>query len=300
MEFDWKGVFPAVTTQMTESGEIDFDLQAKHLERLIDSGIDGFVMCGSLGENQTIEASEKVAVVKHALEVVGGRLPVLSGVAENSTSAAVRYIQEMERIGASGVMTLPAMIYKADSRETVEYFKTIAKASHLPVLLYNNPIGYGVDITPEMLEQLAELPTLRAIKESCGDPRRITDIINKVGDRFAIFAGVDDLIVECVAVGAVGWIAGVGLAFPEENEKLWNLLMERKWDEALTVYRWFTQLLKLDIGVHFVQKIKLALQEVGLGAEWVRAPRLPLVGKEREDTIAAVQHAVANKPGILR
>lgn len=296
MKIQWQGVMPAVTTQLHQDGSLNLDATATHLQVLIASGVTGIVMCGSLGENQTLEPQEKRDVVKLAIEVVAGRVPVLSGVAENSTHASIRYVRDMETLGASGVMVLPAMIYKSDARETLTYFRAVAAASELPVLIYNNPIGYGVDITPEMLKELADEPKLQAIKESSGDPRRITDIYNTVGDRYAIFAGVDDLIMECCVVGAVGWIAGVGLAFPVENQRLWDLMQAGEWDKARTLYRWFAPLQHLDIGTHFVQKIKLAMQETGLGTEWVRAPRLTLTGKEREEVLEVIRHAVDNPP----
>ena len=298
MTIQWQGVMPAATTQMFPEGRINFEATAKHLEVLIASGITGLVMCGSLGENQTLEPHEKREVVKLAIDVAQGRVPVLSGVAENSTLAAATYVRDIEALGASGVMVLPAMVYKSDDRETITHFRAVAAASDLPILIYNNPIGYGVDITPEMLREMADEPKFQAIKESSGDPRRITDIFNTVGDRYAIFAGVDDLIMECCVVGAVGWIAGVGLAFPTENQVLWNLMQAGKWDEARTLYRWFAPLQHLDIGIHFVQKIKLAIQETGLGTEWVRAPRLPLAGEERDAVLNVIRHALENRPEI--
>jgi 4-hydroxy-tetrahydrodipicolinate synthase len=298
MAIHWKGVFPAVTTQFKPDQALDLDATARHLEILIRSGVSGLVMLGSLGENTALEPAEKRSVLQMAIQVSNGRVPVLSGVAENSTAAACRYARDCEKLGADGLMVLPAMVYKADARETVAHFRAVARSSGLPVLCYNNPIGYGVDITPEMFAELADERTLVAIKESSGNPRRITDIFNAVGDRYAIFSGVDDLILESVALGAVGWVAGVGLAFPKENQYFWNLLTRGEWDAARTFYRWYTPLLHLDVHVKFVQYIKLAIQETGLGSEMVRAPRLPIAGAEREQVLAIIHRGIENRPQI--
>ena len=295
-EISWRGVFPAVTTQLHEDQSLDLVAQANHLEVLLDSGVHGLVLCGSLGENQALSPTEKRTVVKHALEVVGGRVPVLSGVAEMSTAAACDYAADMETLGADGVMLLPAMVYKSDPRETMMHFRTVAASTKLPILIYNNPVGYGVDITPKMLRQLSDVTNLVAIKESSADTTRITEIFNVCGERYAVFGGVDTLAMECTLLGAVGWIAGVGLAFPKENAALWNWMQAGEWDRARTLWRWFLPLMTLDIGPHFVQKIKLALQEVGSGQEWVRAPRLILAGAEREEVLTLIHNRMANRP----
>lgn len=298
MNIAWRGVFPAVTTQMTRDGALDLEATARHLEVLIASGIHGLVLCGSLGENQTLLPEEKVAVVRCAIETAAGRVPVLSGVAENSTDAACQYVRTMERLGADGVMVLPAMVYKSDPRETMHHFRAVAAAAALPILVYNNPVAYGIDITPAMFAELAEVPNLLAIKESSADTTRITQLVNACGDRYALFTGVDTLVMESVLLGAVGWIAGAGLAFPEENARLWEWMTTGRWAEARTLWRWFYPLMSLDIGAHFVQKIKLALQEVGLGQEWVRAPRLPLAGAERDETLALIRGALERRPAL--
>jgi 4-hydroxy-tetrahydrodipicolinate synthase len=298
MKITWRGVFPAVTTQFKQDQSLDLDATAKHLEALIDSGVTGLVMLGSLGENTALEPEEKRRVVELAIKTARGRVPVLSGISENSTAAACRYARDMEKLGADGVMVLPAMVYKADSRETLAHFRAVARSTGLPILVYNNPISYGVDITPKMFEQLADEKNLVAIKESSGDVRRITDIFNAVGDRYALFSGVDDLILEAVVLGAVGWIAGVGLAFPRENQYLWELMTAGRWDEARKLYRWYTPLLHLDVHVKFVQYIKLAIQETGLGAEWTRAPRLPLEGPERESVLSIIRKGIQARPPI--
>jgi 4-hydroxy-tetrahydrodipicolinate synthase len=294
----FRGVFPAITTQLHEDQSIDWAAQARHLEVLLDSGIHGLILCGSLGENQTLSPEEKRAVVKHAREVANGRVPVLSGVAEMSTAAACQYVKDLEALGADGAMVLPAMVYKSDPRETLHHFKTVAAATRLPIIVYNNPVGYSVDITPQMFVELAEVPNLVAIKESSADTTRITELLNACGDRYALFAGVDTLVPECVLLGATGWIAGVGLAFPRENAYVWDRMVAGDWDEVRRIWRWFLPLMTLDIGPHFVQKIKLALQEVGLGSEWVRAPRLPLVGDEREAALSLIRHGLENRPTL--
>ncbi len=292
----WKGVFPAVTTQFKQDESLDLEATARHLEVLLASGISGLVMLGSLGENAALEPEEKRQIMRMAVEVSRNRVPVLSGVAENSTSAACRYARDMENLGADGIMLLPAMVYKADPRETMTHFRTVANASGLPIICYNNPVAYTVDITPEMFAELADEPKFVAIKESSGNVRRITDIHNLLGDRYTLFTGVDDLALESILLGAEGWIAGVGLAFPRENQYLWELATSGQWDKAREIYRWYMPLLHLDIPIKFVQYIKLALQECGLGAEWVRAPRLPIAGAEREQILKIIRHGIETRP----
>jgi 1-pyrroline-4-hydroxy-2-carboxylate deaminase len=297
MEAVWKGVFPAVTTQFKRDQSLDLEATARHLEVLIDSRVSGLIMLGSLGENTSLEPEEKRSVVRMAVEVSRGRVPVLSGVAECSTAAACRYAREVEQLGADGLMLLPAMVYKADPRETVAHFRTVARATGLPILCYNNPIAYHVDVTPEMFAELAGEANLVAIKESSGDTRRLTDLRNRLGDRYTLFVGLDDLALEGVLLGAEGWVAGLGLAFPRENQWLWELATSGRWAEAREIYRWYMPLLHLDTQVKFVQYIKLALQEVGLGAEWVRAPRLPLEGEEREAILGIIRRGIEGLEG---
>lgn len=292
------GVYPAVTTQFKQDLSLDLDLTAKHLETLIQSGIHGLVMLGSLGENVALSSEEKKEVIRLAVSVSNGRLPVYSGVAEYTTPAAIAYGNEVKKLGGAGIMLMPTMVYKTDRRETLAHYRGVAQAVDLPMIAYNNPIGYQVDVTPDMFEDLASEPNIVAIKESSGDVRRITDLFNHVGNRYAIMAGVDDLALECVMLGATGWIAGIGLAFPAENARLWDLMMAGKWEEARTLYRWYTPLLHLDVGTKFVQNIKLAIQEVGLGAEWVRSPRLPLVGEERERVLKVIHTGLENRPQL--
>lgn len=294
----WSGVFPAVTTQLKEDQSLDLSATARHLEVLIESGVSGLIVCGSLGENQTLLPEEKRAVVRCAVETARGRVPVLSGVAESSNRAATVYIRDVQALGATGVMLLPPMSYKGDPRETLAFFRAVAAESGLPIMIYNNPISYANDITPAMFAELAEEPKFVALKESSGDPRRITELHNAVGDRYALFTGVDDLLLEASILGIDGWVAGTGIAFPRENQHLWNLTRAGRWDEARQLYRWFQPLLKLDTHPHFVQYIKLCEQEVGLGAEWVRAPRLPIAGAEREHVLKIIREAIRQRPPL--
>ena len=297
MRIQWRGVFPAVTTQFHKNLTLDLEATQRHIEVLIKSGSTGLVMLGSLGENTTLDRSEKRRVMRAALEAAHGRVPVLSGVAEASTATAVAYARDLESLGANGLLLLPAMIYKADARETLRHFRTVARATALPIICYNNPIGYHVDITPTMFVELAREKNLVAIKESSGDSRRFTDLRNAVGERYQLFAGVDDLVLESVLLGATGWIAGLNLAFPREGQKLWDLMQAGDWKAARKLYRWFMPLMHLDTHIKFVQYIKLAVKEAGYGAEWVRPPRLPLVGQERRDVLKIIRKGLATRPG---
>jgi len=295
----WSGVFPAITTQMKRDGSLDMKATANHIEVLLASGVSGLVMLGSLGENQMLTAEEKRQVLALGVEVVDGRVPVLSGVAETSTAQAVLYAQDCERLGADGFMVMPAMCYKTpDPAETMAHFRTVAKSTALPIMIYNNPISYGNDITPEMFAQLASVKNFVALKESSGDTRRITDLHNVCGDRYALFTGVDPLAMESAVLGIDGWVAGTGIAFPAENQYLWELMQRGEWEKALPIYRWFTPLLHLDTSVKFVQYIKLCVQECGLGAEWTRAPRLPLAGAERKRVLNVIHDGIANRPRL--
>jgi 4-hydroxy-tetrahydrodipicolinate synthase len=295
----WQGVFPAITTQMRRDGSLDIDGTARHAEALIDSGISGLVILGSLGENQMLTPEEKRLLVREMVRAVGGRIPLLSGVAETSTAEACRYARDCEALGADGVMVLPAMVYKTlDSAETLAHFRTVAKATGLPIMIYNNPISYGNDLTPELFARLADVSNFVALKESSGNTRRITDLRNTVGDRYAIFTGVDDLVLESAVLGIDGWVAGTGIAFPAHNQYLWELMQAGEWPKAREIYRWFTPLLHLDTHVKFVQYIKLCVQECGLGREWTRAPRLPLAGAERKAVLKIIHEGIDTAPKV--
>ena len=294
----WSGVFPAITTQLKRDQSLDLDATAAHAEILIQSGVTGLVFLGSLGENQPLRGEEKRRVIEAMVKAVNGRVKVLSGVAETSTAEACRYARDVEKLGADGVMLMPAMLYKGDPRETMAHFRTVAKASGLPIMIYNNPISYGNDLTPEMFAQLADEKKFVALKESSGDVRRITDLHNTVGDRYAIFTGVDNLALEASILGIDGWVAGSGIAFPRENQYFWELTRRGEWEKAREIYRWFTPLLHLDVSPKFVQYIKLAVQETGLGKEYVRAPRLTLTGEERRRVLKIIRDGIQNRPKI--
>lgn len=294
----WQGVFPAIVTQLTREESIDLEATARHAEALMASGVEGLIFLGSLGENQAFDREEKRRVLKAMVQAVQGRVPVLSGVAESSTAEACAYVRDAEKLGVDGVMVMPAMLYKGDGRETLSHFRAVAKASGLPIMIYNNPISYGNDVTPAMFAELAEEKNFVALKESSGDVRRITDLRNTVGDRYALFSGVDDLILEASVLGIDGWVAGSGQAFPEENAYFWQLTRRGQWEEARQFYRWFTPLLHLDTHTKFVQYIKLAVQECGLGREWVRAPRMTLTGSERERILKIIHEGISHRPRL--
>ncbi|HXJ61678.1 MAG TPA: dihydrodipicolinate synthase family protein [Verrucomicrobiae bacterium] len=296
MKSYWKGVFPAITTQMKRDGALDLDATARHVQVLLDSGVAGIIFLGSLGENQAMTAIEKRQFIGTMVKVVNGRVPVLSGVAESSTAEACRYVRDIERLGADGCMLMTAMLYKGDAREILTYFRTTAQATGLPIMIYNNPISYANDITPQLFAELAGQKNFVALKESSGDTRRITDIRNLLGNRYSIFTGVDDLLLESAALGIDGWVAGSGIAFPKENQRLWELTRRGEWDKARALYRWFTPLLHLDVHTKFVQYIKLAVQEAGLGSEWVRPPRLPLTGTERQQILRIIRDSIKRRP----
>jgi len=295
----WSGVFPAITTQLHKDGSLDLEGTAAHVDVLIRSGVSGLVFLGSLGENQSMTAVEKREVMEAMLGVVGGRVKVLSGVAESSLAEAVRYTRDLEKLGVDGVMLMPPMIYKSpDPAESLHHFRSVARSTGLPIMIYNNPISYGHDITPELFAKLASEKNFVALKESSGNVRRITDLHNVVGGRYAIFTGVDDLALEASILGIDGWVAGSGIAFPDENQHFWELTRKGAWDEARELYRWFTPLLHLDTHPKFVQYIKLAVQETGLGKEWVRAPRLPLSGAERKAVLKVIHDGIASRPKL--
>jgi dihydrodipicolinate synthase/N-acetylneuraminate lyase len=297
MSVTWSGVFPAATSQfnLDQSPNIPGTLQ--HLEAMIAAGIHGVVMLGTVGENCSHEYYEKLDLLKAVVAHVGARIPVLTGVAEYTTALACRFVKDAEQVGVDGLMVLPGMVYKSDARETIQHFRSVARATPLPILCYNNPVSYGVDITPRMFQELADEPTLVAIKESSENVRRITDLKNAVGDRYILFAGVDDLVLESLMLGAQGWISGLVNAFPAENRLLWDLAMAGDWERAKEVYRWYMPLLHLDTHVKLVQYIKLAASECGFGSETVRSPRLPIEGAEREETLGIIRRGIAARPG---
>jgi 4-hydroxy-tetrahydrodipicolinate synthase len=298
MTVSWQGVFPAATTQFRADQSLDLPATLKHIDAMLEAGIDGLIMLGTVGENCSLEPAEKREILKATVEHARHRVPVVSGVAEYTTRLACRFAEDARKAGVDGLMVLPGMVYKSDPRETIAHYRAVARATDLPIMCYNNPVSYGVDISPAMFAELAEEPTLVAIKESSENCRRITDLKNEVGDRYVLFCGVDDLVLESVVLGAAGWVSGLVNAFPRENRLLWDLAQSGRFDEARAVYRWYTPLLHLDTHPKLVQYIKLATAECGHGTEIVRAPRLPLTGREREEVLAIIRRAIATRPMI--
>lgn len=292
----WQGVFPAVTSKFHADETLDFEAMCKHFGFLIDNGVHGLVTCGSLGEASTLTLEEKLAVTRCAVEVSGGRIPVLANVSETSTREALRFIKAAVELGVDGFMLMPSLIYVADAREAMQSIRTMAEAAAKPCMIYNNPVAYRVDLKPEHMAELADCQWLVAIKESSDDIRRVTDLRNKLGDRYQLFIGVDDLSFEALALGADGLLAGLVTAFPRETVALYDLMKAGKWQEALALYQWFTPLLHLDVSTKLVQNIKLAETLAGVGNEHVRRPRLPLVGAERERCAAIIEAALAKRP----
>jgi 4-hydroxy-tetrahydrodipicolinate synthase len=299
MTTPWRGVFPAVTTSFHPDESLDLPGTREQIERLVAAGVHGMILLGTVGENCSLLPEEKVAVLKLGVETVAGRMPVLTGVAETTTAGACRYVAAAEKAGVDGLMVLPAMVYKSDPRETLHHFRTVARNTSLPIMVYNNPVAYHVDITPEMFADLADEPRLVAIKESSEDVRRLTDLANIVGERFTLLCGVDDLVLESILLGAEGWVSGLVNAFPEENRLLWDLATSGQWELARSVYRWYMPLLHLDTHTKLVQYIKLAMAERGFGNGVTRAPRLPLEGAERERILKVITEGIANRPTSL-
>ena len=297
-QIQWRGVFPALTTKFTASDEIDWDAMASHLEFQLDAGVHGLIILGSLGENATLNPAEKLEMVRFFADSDRRGLPLVACIAESSTREAREFAAAAEAAGADGFMVLPPMRYPSDRRETLTYFNEVAAATSLPIMLYNNPIAYGTDISPEDFARLGDNPRFEAIKESAADTRRFPEIKRLVGDRFALFCGVDDLALECFALGAVGWVAGLVVAFPRETVRLWDMCMQGRWDEARTLYEWFLPLLHLDIGPKFVQQIKLVEALMGVGSSKVRAPRLQLTEADASRVEEILQKALEHRPQL--
>lgn len=293
---NWSGIFPALTTKFTLDDKLDLKLMEKHILGQLKAGVDGLVVLGSLGENGSLSPEEKQEVLKLAMSVSAKKVPVLACVAETTTRAACGFVEISMKNGVDGFMLLPPMRYQSDRRETIQYLHTVASVSDRPIMLYNNPVAYRIDITPEMFGELADEEKFVAIKESSENIRRVTDILNRVGDRYKIFVGVDDLALESLTIGAVGWVAGLVCAFPRETVVLYKLINAGRMQEALQLYRWFMPLLHLDVSIKFVQNIKLAEAMAGEGTEYVRAPRLPLVGEERAQVVRVIEHALKARP----
>lgn len=296
--FQWKGVFPALLTPFDANDQVDLAMYEKNLDAQVDAGIHGIIIGGSLGEASTLGLDEKELLVRFSVKKLAGKLPVIMNIAEGSTKEAIQQAILAKEWGADGIMLLPPMRYKADDREVVEFFKAVAANTDLPIMIYNNPVDYKIDVTLDMFQELASIPHINAIKESTRDVTNITRLKNKFGDRFAVLCGVDPLTVEELALGADGLVAGLVDAFPKETVVMYNLVKAGKMEEAIKIYRWFMPLLELDIHPKLVQYIKLAATQTGIGSEHVRAPRLPLVGEERERILKVINEGIASRPQL--
>jgi 4-hydroxy-tetrahydrodipicolinate synthase len=288
----WKGVFPAVTTKLAQDGKVDLAATQSSIDRLINNGVSGIIVLPMLGENASLLPTERESVIRAAIEAAAGRVPVLSGLAEITIETAKDHARAYEGFGAQGLMVFPSLAYKTDPRETVAWYKGVASASALPIMIYNNPIAYGVDVTPAILKELVETPQIVCVKEESGDIRRVTDTFIELGNRFSVFCGVDDLIVESSSLGVTGWVSGMTNVWPAECVRLFDLCAQDKYSEARELYRILTPSFHLDTHVKLVQYIKLAEHLVYGAPEWTRAPRLPLVGAERELVVSTVKAAI--------
>jgi 4-hydroxy-tetrahydrodipicolinate synthase len=294
----WQGVFPALTTKFKSDFSLDLDAMAEHLEFQLKAGVDGIIILGSLGENSALNIDEKLQLTEFFIRKLENRVPLLACIAESDTREACNYASRAEVMGVDGVMLLPPMRYQGDRHETLTYLQTVATASDLPVMLYNNPVAYGTDLLPADFETLASNSKFVAIKESSADTRRIPEIRRILSERYAIFCGVDDLAYECFSLGAVGWVAGLVVAFPRETVRLYEMMSAGQWVQARALYEWFLPLLHLDIGPKFVQQIKLVEEIIGVGSSRVRSPRLPLSDNEARSVRQTVEHALANRPPV--
>ncbi|MCB9066618.1 MAG: dihydrodipicolinate synthase family protein [Calditrichae bacterium] len=296
MATKWEGVYPAVTTKFTADFKLDHPAMEKNFQAQLDAGVHGLICCGSLGENGVLSAEEKIEVLKTAVNVSAGKVPVILTIAETTTAAACEMAKQGVKNGADGFMLLPPMRYTSDERETVVFLEAVAAVSERPIMIYNNPVAYNIDVTPQMFADLAKNDTFVALKESSDNVRRITDIKNYCGDRYQIFTGVDNLALESLLMGADGWVAGLVCAFPRETVVIYELAKQNRIAEALEIYRWFKPVLDLDVSTKLVQNIKLAEQMTGLGNENVRPPRLPLIGEERQNVVQTLQKALETRP----
>lgn len=294
----WTGVYPAATTQFAEDLSLDLDATQKAQTALVDDGVDGLILLGTCGENNSLDAAEKRAVLKGGVEAVGGRVPLIAGVSEFTTERAIEFAKDAEKIGVDALMVLPCMVYVPTTEELQVHFRRVAEATSLPIMLYNNPPAYRVNVDFETLAALEDVSNVVAVKESAPDPRRFTDIINRFGDRYKVMAGLDDVALEGLMLGASGWVSGLTSAFPKESVRLVKAANEGKWEEARAIYRWFMPLLHLDAEHDLVQSIKLAEAIMGRGTEHVRMPRLPLSGARRQEVIQWVETCKATQPSL--
>lgn len=298
MTVDWKGIYPAITTKFNQDGSLDLKTFQANLEKQIEAGIHGIVVAGSLGEASTLTKEEKFELVDAALEVTDGEIPVILNIAEGSTREAIAIARQAQEQGADGLMLLPPMMYHADDREVVQFYSSVAESTDLPILIYNNPVDYGIEITTDMLEELIEYDNIQAIKESTRDLTNVTRIITRFGDRIKILPGVDTLATEALMMGADGWVAGIVAAFPEETVAIYELVKSERFEEARELFRWFMPLCELDINSKLVQNIKLAEVATGMGTEHVRPPRLPLTGEEREHVQKVISESLETRPEL--
>lgn len=298
MAIEWKGVMPAVTTKFTDTDELDIPAFKKNIKAQLDAGVHGIVLGGTLGEASTLEDHEKRTLTKETVAYVDGKVPVMINIAEQSTKGAIAAAQKAEDDGASGLMMLPPMRYKAGDQEVIQYFSDVASSTKLPIMIYNNPVDYKIEVSLAMFEVLLKYDNIQAVKESTRDISNVTRIKNNFGDRLKIMTGVDTLALESLLMGADGWVAGLVCAFPEETVAIYELQKAGKIQEALAIYRWFLPLLELDINPKLVQNIKLAEVHTGIGTENVRAPRLPLFGEEREHVLKIIKEGIATRPTL--
>lgn len=298
MKFEWKGVMPAVTTKFTHDDRLDLSMFQKNIMAQLAAGVHGIVLGGTLGEASTLSEAEKRVLTRETVSMVAGKVPVLLNIAEQTTSAAVQAAQMAQEDGANGLMMLPPMRYNAGKQETIAYFKTVAMSTPLPIMIYNNPVDYKIEVTLDMFEELLKLENIQAVKESTRDISNVTRIKNRFGERLKIMTGVDTIALESLIMGADGWIAGLVDAFPQETVAIYELQKAGRIKEAIDIYRWFLPLLELDINSKLVQNIKLAEVATGIGTENVRAPRLPLEGVERKHVLQIIEKALATRPQL--
>jgi len=298
MSIKWEGVMPAVTTKFTDNDSLDLHMFEHNIEAQLEAGVHGIVLGGTLGEASTLSDDEKRILTRHTVDIVKGKVPVLINIAEQTTKNAILAAQKAEEDGAKGLMMLPPMRYKSGDRETVEYFKAVANNTSLPIMVYNNPVDYKVEVTLDMFEDLLQCDNIEAVKESTRDISNVTRIKNRFGDRLKIMTGVDTLALESLLMGADGWIAGLVCAFPKETVAIYELQKAGRIKEAIDIYRWFLPLLELDINPKLVQNIKLAEVASGIGTENVRAPRLPLHGEERKHVLQVIENGLKNRPSL--
>lgn len=296
MSIQWKGVMPAVTTNFTSEDRLDFKMFEINLKAQLNAGVEGIILGGTLGEASTLLEEERKELVLETVRIVDGKVPVIMNIAEQTTRGAIEAAKKAELFGAKGLMMLPPMRYKATDHETIVYFSEVAKSTSLPIMIYNNPVDYKIEVTLDMFEELLKLDNIQAVKESTRDISNVTRIINRFGSRLKILTGVDTLGLESLLMGADGWVGGLVDAFPEETVAVYKLAKAGRIQEALTIYRWFLPLLELDINAQLVQNIKLAEVGAGLGTEYVRAPRIPLIGKERERVLAIIDEGLRTRP----